>query len=54
MIASVAYVLPTVARRGDPFPISAEEANYFVVVPPRSTWAQIGLDMIEGFDDKAL
>jgi hypothetical protein len=27
-----------------------EEANYFVVVPLRSTWMHTGLEMIEEYD----
>jgi Plavaka transposase len=47
MVSSVAYVLPTVEKPTDPFPTSAEDAHYFVVIPPRSTWMHIGLDMVE-------
>jgi hypothetical protein len=49
MVHSVAYVLPTVNKPLDPFPNSADEADYFVVVPPRSTWMDIGLNMIEEY-----
>lgn len=51
MIESVAYVLPTVKEPTDEFPTSAESAKYFVVVPPRSKWPEIGLKMIEEYDD---
>jgi hypothetical protein len=44
MVLEVAYVLPTVENPSDAFPNSAEEANYFVVISPRSTWMQIGLE----------
>jgi hypothetical protein len=46
----VAYVLPTVENPLDKFPSSAEEANYFVVVPPQLTWMHMGLEMIEEYD----
>jgi hypothetical protein len=46
----VAYVLPTVENPFDEFPSSVEEANYFVVVPPYSTWIHMGLEMIEEYD----
>ena len=49
MVLEVAYVLPTVQKPSDAFPNSAEEADYFVVVPPRSTWMDIGLNMIEEY-----
>jgi hypothetical protein len=47
MVLEVAYVLPTVEKPLDQFPSSSEDADYFVVVPPRSTWMDIGLKMIE-------
>ena len=50
MVLEVAYVLPTVENPLDEFPSSEEEANYFVVVPPRSTWMHMGLEMIEEYD----
>ena len=49
MVLEVAYVLPTVQKPSDAFPNSAEEADYFVVVPPRSTWMDIGFNMIEEY-----
>jgi hypothetical protein len=49
MVLETAYVLPTVEKPSDTFPKSAEEADYFVVVPPRSTWMDIGLKIIEDF-----
>jgi hypothetical protein len=49
MVHSVAYVLPTVNKPLDPFPNNADEADDFVVVPPRSTWMDIGLNMIEEY-----
>jgi hypothetical protein len=50
MVLEVAYVLPTVENPSDEFPSSVEEANYFVVVPLRSTWMHTGLEMIEEYD----
>jgi hypothetical protein len=50
MIDTVAYVLPTIANPGDPFPASADEADYFVVVPPRHQWKEIGERLIDEFD----
>lgn len=50
MVLEVAYVLPTVEKPSDEFPNSAKEANYFVVVPPRSTWMHTGLEMIEEYN----
>lgn len=50
MIASVAYVLPTVANPGDRFPKSVDDASYFVVVPPRPEWKEIGERLIDEFD----
>jgi hypothetical protein len=49
MVLEVAYVLPTVQKPSDAFPNSAEEADYFVVVPPPSTWMDIGFNMIEEY-----
>ncbi len=49
-IFSVAYVLPTVEKAGDPFPDNAEEASYFVVIPERSKWMEIGLKLIEDYE----
>ena len=49
-IFSVAYVLPTVQNVGDPFPDNAEAADYFVVVPERSKWMEIGLQLIDDYD----
>jgi hypothetical protein len=50
MVLKVAYVLPTVENPLDEFPSRIEEANYFVVVPPHSTWMHTGLEMIEEYD----
>jgi len=49
-IFSVAYVLPTVENAGDSFPDNAEEATYFVVIPERSKWMEIGLKLIDDYD----
>jgi hypothetical protein len=49
MVLEVAYVLPTVRNANDPFPDSVDEADYFVVIPPRSTWMEAGLEMIEEY-----
>lgn len=44
-IATVAYVLPSIGDRIDEFPNNAEEANYFIIVPPRGTdWVNLGWD----------
>jgi len=45
MILETAYVLPTVATADDEFPESTDKADYFVIVPPRSEWAKIGMDL---------
>jgi hypothetical protein len=39
-VLSVAYVLPSIEEPSDPFPESVEDATYFIVVPPRSTWME--------------
>jgi hypothetical protein len=49
MVLEVAYVLPTVRNANDAFPDSVDEADYFVVIPPRSTWMEAGLQMIEEY-----
>jgi hypothetical protein len=50
MVLEVACLLPTVENPSDEFPSSMEEANYFVVVPPRLTWMHTDLEMIEEYD----
>jgi hypothetical protein len=46
-VLEVAYVLPSIEKPDDPFPDSAGKAAYFVVVPPRSTWMELGLQLID-------
>jgi hypothetical protein len=40
-IEGTAFVLPCVKEQGDVFPTSHETAEYFIVFPPRSQWADI-------------
>jgi hypothetical protein len=40
-IEGTAFVLPCVKQQGDVFPTSHETAEYFLVFPPRSQWADI-------------
>ena len=53
-VLGVAYVLPSVEKADDPFPESTEKATYFIVVPPRSTWMDLGLQMINDYNVKHL
>jgi hypothetical protein len=48
-ILEVAYVLPSIEKPDHPFPESVANADYFIVVPPRSTWMDLGLKLIEDF-----
>ena len=41
-IESTAYVLPIIAKASDRFPESTQEASYFIVVPPRAEWSELG------------
>jgi hypothetical protein len=43
-IASTAFVLPCVKNPEDPFPVDIDEATYFLVMPPRADWNNIGWD----------
>jgi hypothetical protein len=49
-VLSVAYVLPSIEKPTDPFPESVEAATYFIVVPPRSSWMELGLQVIEDYN----
>jgi hypothetical protein len=40
-IAQTAFVLPCIENQGDEFPFSHEQANYFLVFPPRNEWIDI-------------
>jgi hypothetical protein len=51
MVLEGAYVLPTVRNVNDTFPNSVDKADYFVVIPPWSTWMEAGLQMIEDYID---
>jgi hypothetical protein len=41
-IASTAFVLPCVKSPTDEFPVDVEKATYFLVMPPRVEWKNIG------------
>ena len=41
-IASTAFVLPCVASPSDEFPVDIDKATYFLVMPPRAQWKDIG------------
>ena len=41
-IASTAFVLPCVASPSDDFPVDIDKATYFLVMPPRAQWKDIG------------
>jgi hypothetical protein len=41
-IASTAFVLPCVRDMTDDFPLHIDTATYFVVIPPRVDWKNIG------------
>jgi len=43
-VKETAFVLPTARYRTNTFPRSVEEATWFMVVPPRNEWADIGWD----------
>jgi hypothetical protein len=43
-IASTTFVLPCVQNPHDQFPVDIDEANYFLVMPPRVDWKNIGWD----------
>jgi hypothetical protein len=43
-IASTAFVLPCVESPTDQFPVDIEKATYFLVMPPRGDWKNIGWD----------
>lgn len=49
-VLSVAYVLPSVQKSNEEFPDSAHSATYFIVVPPRSTWMDLCMDLIHDYD----
>jgi hypothetical protein len=49
-VLSVAYVLPSIEKPTDPFPESVEDATYFIVVPPRSSWMELGLQVIDDYN----
>ena len=41
-IASTAFVLPCIKNPTEQFPTAMEDANYFLVMPPRVDWKNIG------------
>jgi hypothetical protein len=43
-IASTAFVLPCVENTTDDFLVDVEKATYFLVMPPRGNWKNIGWD----------
>jgi hypothetical protein len=43
-IASTAFVLPSIQNAHDQFPVDIDEATYFLVMPPRVDWKNIGWD----------
>jgi hypothetical protein len=43
-ISSTAFVLPCVSSPTDDFPVNIDEATYFLVMPPRVEWKDIGWD----------
>jgi hypothetical protein len=45
-IASTAFVLPCVETPTDQFPVDIEKATYFLVMPPRGEWKNIGWDAV--------
>jgi hypothetical protein len=49
-ILSVAYVLPSIKKPTDQFLESVEDATYFIVVPPHSSWMELGLQMIDDYN----
>jgi hypothetical protein len=53
-VLSVAYDLPCIEQPEDKFPECVEEATYFIVVPPRSTWMDLGLQLIEDYNVRYL
>jgi hypothetical protein len=42
MISTTAFVLPCVKDGDDAFPAHMEDANYFLVFPPRGEWRELG------------
>jgi hypothetical protein len=53
-VLSVAYVLPCIEHPDDKFPDCVEDASYFIVVPPRSAWMDLGLQLIEDYNVRYL
>jgi hypothetical protein len=43
-IASTAFVLPYVESPTDQFPVNIKKATYFLIMPPRGDWKNIGWD----------
>jgi hypothetical protein len=43
-IYSTAFVLPCVSSPTDDFPVDIDKATYFLVMPPRDQWKDIGWD----------
>ena len=43
-IYSTAFVLPCVSSPSDDFPVDIDKATYFLVIPPRVEWKDIGWD----------
>jgi hypothetical protein len=41
-IASTAFVLPCIQNPQDQFPVDIDEATYFLVMPPRADWKNVG------------
>ena len=41
-IASTVFVLPCVKSPTDQYPVDIEKATYFLVMPPRGNWKNIG------------
>jgi hypothetical protein len=43
-IYSTAFVLPCVSSPTDDFPVDIDKVTYFLVMPPRDQWKDIGWD----------
>jgi hypothetical protein len=42
-IAETAFILPCVEHPDDEFPLQLKDSKYFLIMPPRSNWKNIGL-----------
>ena len=51
-ILSEAYVLPTIEKVGVEFLDNVKLADYFVVIPEQAKWMEIGMKLIDEYEDE--